>query len=42
MKCASKYAISRLHNQQFSGEGAQPPAKTPPVHRTPHPWCFSY
>jgi len=39
LRCASKCAISRLNNQKFSGEGAQPP---PPVGRghpllAPHP-----
>ena len=26
LRCAPKYTISRLNNQNFSGEGAQPPA----------------
>jgi len=30
LRCAPKYTISRLNNQNFSGEGAQPPPQTPP------------
>ena len=30
LRCASKYAISSLNNQKFSGEGAQPPPQTSP------------
>jgi len=29
LRCAPKYTISRLNNQNFSGEGAQPPPQTP-------------
>ena len=33
LRCAPKYTISRLNNQNFSGEGAQPPPQPP--HPTP-------
>ena len=29
LRCAPKYNISRLNNQDFSAEGAQPPPQTP-------------
>ena len=40
LRCAPKYTISRLNNQNFSGEGAQPPSPgeegdTPSPHPTP-------
>ena len=37
LRCALKCAISRLNNQKFSGEGAQPPPQTTSPADTPSP-----
>ena len=37
LRCAPKYAISRLNNQKFSGKGAQPPPQRGGGYPSPHP-----
>ena len=42
LRCAPKYTISRLNNQKFSGEGAQPLPQTPPRRGWGHPLSAPY
>ena len=38
LRCAPKYAISRLNNQKFSGKGAQPPPQRGGGYPLPTPY----